>query len=92
MSVSRTDTVDATTVRDGWVILSIHCFEDWDSLEEPGELLRSKLNTYFAHVEMPRFQEKFHHLPARIELVSKDPLPEKIRSLCLRVGVVCLEG
>lgn len=90
MSIERTDTVDAVAVRDGWAVLSIHAFGEWEDIENPGALLEAKLRTYFEHVESPRFQARLHRVPARIELVSRDPVPEPVRALCTRYGVTVL--
>ena len=92
MSVTRADVIDAVTVRDGWAVLSIHHFEDWDEVEEPEEAMRRKLETYFDYVAGPRFQQRLHRVPARVELVSLDPVPEGVRELCASHGVEISEG
>lgn len=90
MSLERTDTVDAVTVRDGWAVLSIHHFEAWEAPDAQVELLRLKLDTYFEHVRDARYLAAFHQLPARIELVCRDAPPELVLALCARFGVAVL--
>ena len=68
MSISRTGTIDAVTIRDGWVVLTIHQFEEWGDVESAVEEFRQKLLTYELFVESPRFQIPFHTLPARVVL------------------------
>jgi hypothetical protein len=87
MSIERTETVDASVVRDGWAVLSIHHFGDWDELEELAESLRRKLLHYLEFVESPTFLERAHRMPARIELVCASPPPAEIVAMCETYGV-----
>ena len=92
MSVSNTDRIDATTLRNGWAILNIYQFEPWTPLDERTEELRTKIATYSAHVQSPLFLSTFYATPVRIELTSSDPVPPSIASLCEELGVVVIEG
>jgi hypothetical protein len=87
MSIERTETVDASVVRDGWAVLSIHHFGDWDELEDLVENLRRKLLHYLDFVESPLFLERAHRMPTRIELVCASPPPSEIISVCETYGV-----
>ncbi len=87
MSLEKTTTVDAAVLRDGWAVLSIYQFIPWDELEEPEEKIRQKLTTYFDYVQSPRFLQTMHRAPARIELVSVDPVPDEIAAVCDTFGV-----
>lgn len=92
MSVSSTEVIDAVTVRDGWAVLSVHEFGEWDELEDPEILLERKLALYFDHVESARFQSRLHRVPVRVELVSREPVPEDVRAVCRRLGVDVVGG
>ncbi len=87
MSVERTETIDALTMRDGWAVLSVHEFGDWNDIEDADVMLARKLLTYFDHVRSPHFQARFHRTPVRVSLVSRDPVPESVREICARSGV-----
>lgn len=92
MSIDRTDTVDAVAVRDGWAVLSIHQFGEWSEIDDAEEATRRKIRTYFQYVQGPRYQEKLHRLPARIELVSVHPVPPTVKVLCELFGIDVQEG
>lgn len=92
MSVARFDVVDAVTARDGWAVLSIHEFGDWADLDDPADAVRRKLGGYFDHIESARFLARYHRLPVRIELVSREPVPDGVAALCRRLGVIVHEG
>lgn len=90
MGISRTQTVDASVVRDGWAILTIHHFDDWEEAGELAEQLRSKIAHYLEHIRSPRFQERAHRLPTRIELSCVEPPPDEILALCESYGLTVL--
>lgn len=90
MGISRTQTVDASVVRDGWAILTIHHFDDWEDSAELAEQLRAKIAHYLEHISSPHFLERAHRLPARIELSCADPPPAEILTLCEMSGVTVL--
>lgn len=92
MSVERTTFVDAVSVRDGWAVVSIHEFGEWSDIDDAVRAVGAKLDTCFAHVASPHFQEKFHRLPVRVELSSRDPVPPDVRAFCDRLGVDVLDG
>lgn len=92
MSLENPLTIDATTVRDGWAVLSIYQFTDWRDLEEPEEALRQKLQTYFEAMQSPLWLQAHHRIPAVIELVSLDPVPASIAALCARYGILLKAG
>lgn len=88
MSIERTDTVDANVVRDGWAVLSIHHFGDWDEFGDLVEDLRRKLIHYFEFIESPQFLERAHRMPAKIELVCASEPPPEVAALCETYGVI----
>lgn len=87
MSLERITTIDAAGVRDGVVVLSIYHFDDWDPVDERVEQLRAKLDAYAVFVRSARFRQTFDTLPAVVELVSRDPVPEDAADLCASFGV-----
>ncbi len=87
MSVERTETIDAATARDGYAVLSIHQFDDWEPADERVEQLRHKLATYERFLATPRYLAHFHALPVRIELVTSSPPPEEVRRICRQWNV-----
>lgn len=91
MSLERTETVDASVIRDGWAILTIHHFGEWDDLDGQIELLRRKIGHYLEFVESPAFLERAHRVPVRIELVCADPPPPPVEAVCLAYGVTVLD-
>ena len=92
MSVSNTDRIDATTLRNGWAILNIYQVEPWTPVDERTEELRAKIATYSGYVQSPRFLSSFYATPVRIELTSSDPVPQSIAALCEELGVIVFEG
>ena len=92
MSVSNTDRIDATTLRNGWAVLNIYQFEPWSPVDDRTEELRAKIATYCAYVQSPQFLSSFYATPVRIELTSSDPVPPSIAALCEELGVVVIEG
>ncbi len=90
MGISRTQTVDASVVRDGWAVLTIHHFGDWEDADELAEQLRAKIAHYLDHVRSPHFLERAHRLPTRIELSCAEPPPVEIGAICETYGVAVL--
>ncbi len=87
MSLSDPARIDAVGVRDGWAVIAMHHFGEWQPLHERVEALTWKISAAQAHVATPGFQAKYHRLPVRLELrASEDPPPEVV-ALCARFGV-----
>lgn len=91
MSLQDTERVDAATTRDGWTVLTIHHFDDWQPLAEREDQLRKKLHTYERFINSSRYLIRFSERPVRIELSCIDAPPDEIRAICRRWSVRILE-
>lgn len=90
MSLERTETVDASVIRDGWAVLTIHHFGEWDDVDEQIENLRRKIAHYLDHIQSPAFLERAHRIPVRIELVCTEEPPAPVEAVCIAYGVTVL--
>jgi hypothetical protein len=85
MSLDQTNVIDAIgTEHDGTVVLSIIDGLDWSDPEDHLAALQDKLNTYLGFVEAGELFIEYpsaenHH--ARIELVSRLPIPDEAVAL-----------
>lgn len=92
MSVEHSERIDIVGVRDGWAVLTICQFEPWDTLDDPAEALRRKLETYYQHMASAAFRAVAYRLPMRIELQTTEPLTDELQELCRLHAVVVARG
>lgn len=91
MALERTDIIDAATCLDGWTVLRIHQFEDWEPVDRRIEELHLKMQTYEAFLLSQRYEMRYADYPVRIELITNNPAPHEVRGLCARWGIHLLE-